>query len=142
MHCNSRQFIDSRLRHRRGAFAVVVLVCLLIAGMVLASLVRLALIQDRQSRSDQWRIQAGWLAESGLSRAASRLAADPKYPGETWEIGSDTLHGESGVVVIQVQKETAGAGRRLVIAEAAFPAAGPEQARRTRQVFVTLSEES
>jgi len=133
---------DEQRRRRHGGFAVVVLVCLLVAGMVLASLVKLAMLQDRQSGRDQWRLQAGWLADSGINRAASRLAGNPDYAGETWEVGSDRLGGDGATVVIRVQNDKGGGRRRLVTAEAVFPAAGPEQARQTRQLFVSLSEES
>jgi hypothetical protein len=121
---------------------VVVLVCLLIAGMVLGSLLKLAMLQDRQSARDGWRVQAGRLAESGLSRAASRLAADPNYAGEKWQIHPDQLGGQSAFVVIQIENEGAGTRRRRVTAEATFPDDGPEHARQTRQIFVSLSEES
>jgi hypothetical protein len=127
---------------RRGGLAVVVLVCLLIAGMVLGSLLKLAMLQDRQSERDAWRVQAGRLADSGLSRAASRLTADPNYAGETWQIHPDQLDGQGATIVIHVENDGAGARRRLVSAEATFPSAGPEQARQTRQIFVSLSEES
>src|SRR4051812_26209456 len=78
---------------RRGAFTVVVLVCLLISTMLLASLLKLALMHDGQSEHVLLRLQTAWLAESGLERAAERLAAGPAYNGETWTIKADRLGG-------------------------------------------------
>jgi len=100
------------------------------------------MLQDRQSGRDQWRVQAGWLADSGIARAAARLADNSDYAGETWEISAERLGGDAAIVFIRVQNEEGGGRRRLVTAEAAYPAAGPEQARQTHQLIVSLSEES
>src|SRR5262245_49285586 len=59
---------------RRGAFLIVALICLVIATLLLGSLLKLATVQHRQMLSEQARLQAEWLAESGLARAAHKLA--------------------------------------------------------------------
>ena len=127
---------------RRGAFTVVVLICLLLSAMLLASLLKLALLQDGQSACIQMRLQAGWLADSGLERAAARLAADPAYAGETWTIDADRLGGpDAAVVVIRVERNESQTQRRLVVIEAVYPAEGTQQARLTRQTTITLAQE-
>jgi type II secretory pathway component PulK len=45
----------------------------------------------RQLQFEERRIQLGWLAESGLERAAVRLGEDQGYTGESWEISGKTL---------------------------------------------------
>ncbi|MGE5191606.1 MAG: hypothetical protein ACM3U2_03835 [Deltaproteobacteria bacterium] len=128
---------------RRGAFIVVVMVCLLVAGMLVASLLKLALLQDRQLVYEQARLQAAWLAEAGLDRAAGRLAREPAYAGETWDIDADQLGGgDAAAVVIRVQIEETRPQQRTIVVEAHFPAEGPYQARLTRETTVILSKES
>jgi Tfp pilus assembly protein PilX len=127
---------------RRGAFLVVVLVCLLVTGMLAGSLLKLVLLQDRQLCYEQSRLQAAWLAESGLDRASSRLGSDPSYRGETWEIDAARLGGaEAAVVAIRVTNEENRDTQRTVIVEAHFPAEGPHPARLTRQARITLAKE-
>ena len=74
----------SRTSPRRGAFMIVVLVCLIVSGMLLASLLKTALLQDRQLTIEQYRSQSGWLAEAGLERAARRLALAPRKSLKNW----------------------------------------------------------
>ena len=127
---------------RRGAFTVVVLVCLLVSALVLASLLKLALLHDGQLASVQMRLQTGWLAESGLERAVSRLAVDPAYTGESWTINADRLGGtDPATVVIRVEKNESQSDRRLVVVTAAYPAEGTQQARLTRHTTLTLNQE-
>ena len=134
---------SSRGGSRRGAFVVVVMICLLVAGMLLGSLLKMALRQDRQLEREQASVQAEWLADSALARAAARLARDPDYAGETWTIHEGHLCGpEAAVVIIRVQEDKSQRNSRLVIVEATYPAEGPQQARRTRQATVAISQES
>ncbi len=73
-------------RQRRGTVLVVVLVVLVLLTAILGSSVRTGLA-GRELLSLQERVrQAEWLAESGLNRAAARLADDPDYEGETWMV--------------------------------------------------------
>jgi hypothetical protein len=121
---------------------IVVVVCLIVSGILLASLLRTALLHDRQLNFEQYRAQAGWLAEAGLERAAARLALSPEYTGESWKIDPAFLGGgDSAVVVIRVEKEEALSPRRKIFVEAVFPSEGPYPARLTRQASVkTLTE--
>ncbi len=89
---------------RRGGALIVVLVCITVASAILVSLVRLGVAQRREAEVRDWETQAVWLAESGLDRAAARLAVDPKYGGETWTIPSSVFGGnKSGRVEIAVR---------------------------------------
>jgi len=132
----------ARAAPRRGAFIIVVMVCLLVAGMLLASLLKLALLQDRQLGCEQARQQAGWLADAGLDRAAGRLARDPAYTGETWNIEAAQLGGSDAARVdIRIQNDESRERQRTLVVEAVFPADGPHPARVTRQTTITLSKE-
>jgi hypothetical protein len=130
-------------RQRRGAFAVVVLVSLLVVGMLVASLLRVAVLQDRQLGYEQYRLQTSWLAESGLQRAVSRSSADPGYSGETWGIEPEQLGStNSCAVVIRIEKDETNSRQRKIIVEAVYPEEGPHQARLTRETTVVISKES
>jgi hypothetical protein len=110
--------------------------------MLLASLLKTALLQDRQLTYEQYRAQAAWLAEAGLQRAFGRLVLAPDYSGETWNIETDSFGGgDSAVVVIRVEEDKTRSPRRKIVVEALFPSAGPYQARLTRQATVNISQE-
>jgi type II secretory pathway component PulK len=128
---------------RRGAFTVVVLVSLLVAGMLVASLLRMALLQDRQLGYEQFRLQVTWLVESGLERAVSRSSLEPDYAGETWRLEPEQLGGTAAAtIVIRVEKEETNSRQRKFIVAAVYPDEGPHQARLTRETTVLISKES
>jgi|SRR5579872_6607716 len=130
-----------RAATRRGAFAIVVLICLVVAGTIVASLLKMALLHDRQLSSEQNRLQAAWLADSGLDRAANRLAREAGYTGETWKIDPAQLGGvDAALVTIRVQKSEADAANRTIVVEAAYPAEGPNHVRVTRQAEVAVTD--
>ena len=72
--------------NRRGTILVVALTTLLVVTLVAGAVLRGYLQSYRQLRREQDRLQAQWLADSALARAAIRLGADPKYAGETWKV--------------------------------------------------------
>ena len=118
---------------RRGAAILIVMVCLLLASMLGASLVNLALAQRKQARRAQLHLQATWLAESGLERAAAQLARDPEYAGETWKLPEN---GPAGLVRIEVNKDEANTNRRVVRVVADYPRDTAHRARVSKQVLV------
>lgn len=128
-------------RARRAAVLVVVLVCLGVASIIFASLLRNLVSQHNAAQSDEWRVQAAWLAESGLERAANRLRSDAKYAGETWRIPADALGGTSGAALhIEVQTIPGQRGQRLVRVQADFPDGAKRWARQTRQAPVPVDD--
>ena len=63
-----------------------VLVCLAVAAAISVVVVRQIATERQAVQMNHRSLQALWLAEAGVERAAARLAADPKYAGETWTI--------------------------------------------------------
>jgi Tfp pilus assembly protein PilX len=112
-----------RLSYRhRGALLVVALVCLVVVVTIGASLVRQLLLQHRQSLQEQSQLQSLWLAESAVERALARLAEQPDYTGETWQIDGPQLPNDSpGVVVIRVETTAGEAAARRIVVEARYP---------------------
>ena len=121
----------------RGAILIVVLVCLMLATAMFVLVVRQALTQRQAMEISQRCLQASWLAEAGLERAAARLAADPKYAGETWTLSAAELAaGEGGVVKIEVKAITDRPERRLVRVQADYPDAPEHRCRQVKEIVV------
>ena len=126
-------------RRRQGVVLVVVIVCVMVAAVVFTSIVKLAAAQRRMIDRQSWQMQATWLAESGLERAAWRLAADPNYPGETWTLPADQLAGTDGAVVkINVETIPELPNRRLVRIRADYPDHPQHRSRQSKQAVVQL----
>ena len=70
---------------------IVLLVCLAVAAALIVGTVRIALVSHQATQTASWKAQARWLVESGVERAAAKLAADPAYAGETWNIPAAEL---------------------------------------------------
>jgi hypothetical protein len=121
---------------RRGAALIIVIVCVAVASVILASLTRLAMTQHQAARTEHWELQAGWLLESGLDRAAARLAADGNYTGETWRVPAEVFGGEyAAVVKIRVTRPPNAAGGHQVHVVADFPDHPRNRARRSKQLI-------
>jgi hypothetical protein len=107
-----------------------VLVCLAALMMVSGSWLRTIVLAQRHVRADADRLQAEFLAESGLERAAAQLALDANYQGETWTLDRQTLNQRGGAAVtIRVAAVADQPRSRRVTVEAVFPA---DEARNTR----------
>ena len=78
--------------------------------------------------------------ESGLARAAARLAANPDYQGETWALSASSLGGrDAGEVTIVVKPLEKSASRRRVRVEADYPSGDPtRRARQSKQLIVDV----
>jgi hypothetical protein len=135
-------------RQRRGLTAVAVLVCLVVIAIISGALFKIGLAQRAQVRDQERRVQAEWLAQSGLERALARLAEKSDYAGESWEIpateiGREEKGGEkpsrAAVVLIQVERAGSASGRRRVKVQADYPPDPPGRVRRSMQVEVELS---
>src|SRR5258708_4126066 len=81
----------SRLCRDRGIAIVPIFLCFVLIVLISGGLLRIGLAQRDQASADEKQLQCEWLVESGLERAAARLAASPDYAGETWAIGAEEL---------------------------------------------------
>jgi len=120
-------------RRRRGLTSVAVLILLLVVALIGAELVRLGVAYRDRSRSRGREVQADLLADAGVGRALARLASEPDYGGETWEIPPDVL-GEPALVTIRVEPAPDGGGPRTVRVQADYPPDPPRRARSSREV--------
>jgi Tfp pilus assembly protein PilX len=114
-----------------------VLVCLLVAMLLGAELIRATAIAHRQVRGVEQRQQAFWLAESAVQRARHALAESPDYAGETWRIVEDHVAGgQAGLAVISVQPAEGSASGRLVRVQAYWPDDPVDRALCEREILV------
>ncbi len=114
-------------------------VAVAVSTAVLLSIVKLSATGCRTTRTEAWQMQAAWLADSALQRAASRLAADAAYAGETWAIPAAQLTGDAdGLVTIEVIPVSNDPTRRQVRVRADYPNDPQHRARQSRQVIVQL----
>ena len=129
----------SRPAGRRGAVLMIALVCVGLASVVLLALLRLAVAWDDVARIEEKQLQANWLAESALDRAAARLAADADYEGETWRVTPQLLGGrEAAVVKIEVQRLPDSPTRRRVRVRADYPEDASQRVRRSKQLEMEI----
>jgi Tfp pilus assembly protein PilV len=124
---------------------LIVLVCLAVAMALVVGWARIAVMQSRQARAAEDRLQAVWLAESAIERAVARLRVDPDYPGETWQVDADAFgpapgDGPSagGTVVITVEPDAANPAARRVAVQADYPLAGHRANQISKQVVIDL----
>ena len=85
------------------------LTCLLLVTVLAASLTRTVLLQREQVIRDEWQLQAEWLAEAGIDRAAARLNSNPDYTGEEeWlpELNEGAPLGRVRITVVSEETET------------------------------------
>jgi hypothetical protein len=129
---------------------VAVLVCLVIVTMISGALLKIGVAHRDFVRVQERKLQAEWLAQSGIDRALARLAAQPDYTGETWKMAPRDLNltepdfdpnGAAAVVHISVERpERAGtAGQRLIKVQADYPPDAPRRARHSTQILVELN---
>jgi type II secretory pathway pseudopilin PulG len=122
---------------------LVTIVCIAMASLVLLSVLRLSVARQRGAEAEAWRVQAGWLAESALERAAARLAADPDYQGETWDLPTDRLGASHAAVVrIEVEEVPGQERRRAIRVRADYPKHPQHRAHRTKRITIDLEPAS
>ena len=125
---------------------IAVLVCLIIVTLISGAVLKVGLAQRDLARDRERRLQAEWLAESGVDRALARLTRDRDYTGETWSITASDLglpeanrvHRSTGqadrsaaIVTIAVEPIAGEANRRRIRVQADYP---PDPPRRSRHI--------
>jgi hypothetical protein len=128
--------------NRRGVALIVVLAGLAVTMVMFLAATKLILVQRKTIELTARQIQASWLAESGVQRAAARLAADANYRGETWNVSAEELGGRSGgSVTIHVEQPPDQPGRRTVHIDADFPSDPQQRARVSREITIRIKPE-
>jgi hypothetical protein len=148
---SSRNYQGSALRwvnrrpfgaRSRGTALILVLVALAVTTLLFMAAMKMIVVQRKTIEVNARQIQAGWLADSGIRRAAARLAAEADYRGETWNISAEDLGGrDGGIVTIKVEQVPGKADRRAVHVEADYPPELEQRARETRDVTIGIGHQ-
>ncbi len=129
---------------RRGAFVIAALGCLAVAVVLFVLLAKQAVLEHQATQANQRNMQAAWLAEAGIERAVYRLAADPKYTGETWTVTAQQLAADDGGVVritVHPSKYQPKPNSRYTISVVAdFPDASQFRCRFAKEIVVADRE--
>jgi hypothetical protein len=131
-------------RRPRSAVVLIVALCAMaLAVVVFATTVKMAAAQRRSLDSQVWQAQAAWLARSAVTRAAARLATEPAYGGESWDVPAAALGGgDAATVTVHVERVPGRPARRLVRAIAIFPVDPIQRARYVHEIYLDLEQGS
>ena len=128
------------LNRRSGVILVVAMICLFLTSAMLGLVLKLAVAQRRYGAMEAAALQAEWLAESALDRAAAALSLDASYTGETWNVPAEDLDAaHAGRAVIEVVPIKGDNQQRELKVVAYYPAEGTERVKRTKRIFIAVS---
>jgi hypothetical protein len=133
-----RQVAATRL-HRSGIVLLATIVCLAAVMMFFGAWVRVAVAERKQLHSIEDRVQAEYLAASGVRRARARLNVEPAYQGETWQLECEALGGRTGVAQIEI-KTDGPSNERVIRVTAQVPADAINRATHTTQITIHGSD--
>ena len=127
------------LRYNRGAALIVVLIGMAVATTIFLSVLKLIAVQRQSVELQTRQIQASWLAESAVQRAAARLSAEASYRGETWNISAQDMGGrDDATITICVDAVSGRPDRRTIHVEADCPTDPRQRARQGRDVLIRI----
>jgi hypothetical protein len=86
---------------RSGLAVPAVMLGIFLAGVLGVSILQSILVRHRIQRREAEELQCRLLLHSGLERAAARLAREPDFSGELWEIDEEWLAGEVEIEVLE-----------------------------------------
>lgn len=122
------------LAKKNGIVTAAALICLAVAAAIFASVLRGLVAQRRDTDRLQRAVQARWVAESAVQRAAAQLATNAGYTGELWQIPPVQLDGrQSANVEIAVAKPDDLKAQRSLQISALFPDDDVSGVRITKQ---------
>jgi type II secretory pathway component PulK len=125
---------------RRGILILAVLACLTLVTILAGVWLRMLTLERQQARSQQFSLQAEYLADSAMRRATAKLAANGDYRGETWEPSADELGlAIPAKVTIEVETDKDDPQGRSIRISAELAGKGPNQALRRKQQTILLS---
>ena len=112
--------------HRRHGVTIIIVIALFAVAMTMIGVwTRSALGHRRQMHRWHQRVQATWLADAGLRRAAARLAREGDlYKGELWQIDAESLSGQAAAEVAIRIEPTDDADRVRIVATADYFSGG------------------
>ena len=128
------------MRKRRGGGLIVALVTLLVVTSIMGSIMYALLTELRQTRQTAIAVQAQWLADAAVERAAARLSKAASYTGETWNVelppNAITAGARTGNVEIRVSTGEADNSAEIKV-HVNYPDDSPRRVAAERTVSVS-----
>jgi hypothetical protein len=118
---------------RRGAIIIFAMLALLLASLMIAALMRMTVLSHQQMIRDEFRVQAGLLADAGCERALARLSEQVDWKGDAWKISDDDIASGFGADVLTTVENEPESNRKLVKVVAQYPVDHPSVVRVIRQ---------
>jgi hypothetical protein len=106
---------------RRGAGLIVALTTLLVVMLMTGTIVQSLVAEIRQTRRNAAELQAHWLADAALARAAAQLRASSAYTGETWQPAITADERDIGIAEIRVERPTDDRAHVKLMIDARYP---------------------
>ena len=135
----------SRRKPTSGFVLAFVLICLTVITLALTTMISRVSLGRHHVIQRQRQVQAQWLAESAVDRAAAQWQRDPAYRGETWQLASETIGNRgSAQAVVEVEPDSAGTSATIRVT-VVYPQQSKGAVRCTKQVSMrrtNASEES
>ena len=136
--------MSNKNRNRPAAVLFAVVAVMVIASLLLFAWMRSTLRQHQVVRGQEISMQADWLLESALARAASRFTSKPAYTGEEWRIEDETLAAQGAAlatIVVNAADEADAnnqADRQTKISVlVTYPLESRQQVRREKEITVS-----
>jgi Tfp pilus assembly protein PilX len=129
-------------RARRGAALIMVLVCLSVAVAAVLGMLRSAIVEQQQLRSQRQQLQAARLAEAGIERAYAQLRSAATYSGEVWKVSAEELGGaDAAAVTIRVDANKEQPQERVITVQADYPNDPTRHVRKNLEAKLILENE-
>ncbi len=142
MMSNQKQTTGPRSQ-RQGVAIILVIAFYAVAITLFGVWIRAALLQQQQARLGHEKMQAIWLADAGIRRAAARLATDADYAGERWQIEAEQLGGNHAAAVeirIEAIEPPSEPPRVRIVAIAELPAGTSRHVLHTKSTEINLAK--
>jgi type II secretory pathway component PulK len=107
---------------RRGGGLIVALVTLLVVMVMTGAIIRTLITDFRETRQAANELQAQWLADAALARAAIQLQSNSGYTSEIWKPTiNDNADADTGVAEIRVERNNESSRPDQLIVSARYP---------------------
>jgi type II secretory pathway component PulK len=128
------------IRKRPGFALLAVMCCLIAVSFLVVNWLKTASFERDRLRAAERRLQADWLVEAAIERAAANLAKNENYSGETWKIAAADLGGaDAAAVEIKVSSKSKRAEERTIRVSADFPVEPLHRVRSTKEIVVDIA---
>jgi type II secretory pathway pseudopilin PulG len=118
-----------------------VMVCLAVALAAVLGMLRSAIVEQQQLRTQRQNLQVVRLAEAGVDRAHAQLSRAADYQGETWDVPANELSSiDAAAVTITVKPVADHPDQRSIHVQADYPNDPVRRIRKTLETTLVLDQ--